>query len=217
MINRLPRPAQPPVPIRATVGEAWRLLREHPAQILLPALVVTAPVSALVAITLTILRLTAFENEPLVLLSEITSDTNRALAFALVAAAGVEVLFGQVARGATVVAVASVATGRVKSLVEALDPAFTRMGAIISLAIVLAALGVGTAVLDTAGLSFLGLGAKAPFPEWGTILADTYQFYKRAPWMVAFPGLSIMAMVLGCNLLGDGLRDVLDPRMAEKG
>ncbi len=83
--------------------------------------------------------------------------------------------------------------------------------------IVLAALGVGTAVLDTAGLSFLGLGAKAPFPEWGTILADTYQFYKRAPWMVAFPGLSIMAMVLGCNLLGDGLRDVLDPRVAEKG
>ncbi len=83
--------------------------------------------------------------------------------------------------------------------------------------LVLAALGVGTAVLDTAGLSFLGLGAKAPFPEWGTILADTYQYYKRAPWMVAFPGLSIMAMVLGCNLLGDGLRDVLDPRLAERG
>ncbi len=79
--------------------------------------------------------------------------------------------------------------------------------------IVQAALGTATAVLDAAGLSFLGLGAKPPSPEWGTMLSDTFRYYRSAPWCVVAPGTAIMGMVLGFNLLGDGLRDALDPRL----
>lgn len=81
--------------------------------------------------------------------------------------------------------------------------------------IVQATLSTGTAVLDAAGLSFLGLGAKPPAPEWGTMLSDTFRYYESAPWCVVAPGLAIMGMVLGFNLLGDGLRDALDPRLKE--
>jgi len=81
--------------------------------------------------------------------------------------------------------------------------------------IVQATLSLGTSVLDAAGLSFLGLGAKPPTPEWGTMLGDTYRYYDQAPWLVIGPGLAILAMVLGFNLLGDGLRDALDPKTKE--
>ena len=81
--------------------------------------------------------------------------------------------------------------------------------------IVQATLSLGTSVLDAAGLSFLGLGAKPPTPEWGTMLADTYRYYQQAPWLVVGPGVAILAMVLGFNLLGDGLRDALDPKTKE--
>jgi len=75
-----------------------------------------------------------------------------------------------------------------------------------------ATLGVGTAVLDAAALSFLGLGAQPPAPEWGRMLNDARTVFRVAPWNMTFPGLAIMLVVLGFNLLGDGLRDVLDPR-----
>jgi dipeptide transport system permease protein len=78
--------------------------------------------------------------------------------------------------------------------------------------IVQASLGVSTAILDAAALGFLGLGAQPPSPEWGTMLADAREFVLRAWWVVTFPGLAILAAVLAFNLLGDGLRDVLDPR-----
>lgn len=78
--------------------------------------------------------------------------------------------------------------------------------------IVQATLGVGTAVLDAAALSFLGLGAQPPAPEWGRMLNDARTVFRVAPWNMTFPGLAIMLVVLGFNLLGDGLRDVLDPR-----
>jgi peptide/nickel transport system permease protein len=81
--------------------------------------------------------------------------------------------------------------------------------------IVQSTLSLGTSVLDAAGLSFLGLGAKPPTPEWGTMLADTYRYYDKAPWLVLGPGLAILAMVLGFNLLGDGMRDALDPKTRE--
>lgn len=81
--------------------------------------------------------------------------------------------------------------------------------------IVQCTLSLGTSVLDAAGLSFLGLGAKPPTPEWGTMLADTYRYYEQAPWLVVGPGMAILAMVLGFNLLGDGLRDALDPKTKE--
>ncbi|HEY9898864.1 MAG TPA: nickel transporter permease [Pantanalinema sp.] len=78
--------------------------------------------------------------------------------------------------------------------------------------LVQATLGIAGAILETAGLSFLGLGAQPPQPEWGTMLNQARAFIRSAPWTVAFPGLAIMAVVLGFNLLGDGLRDLLDPR-----
>ena len=79
--------------------------------------------------------------------------------------------------------------------------------------IVAASLGIGSAILDAAGLGFLGLGAQPPLAEWGLMLSDTRQKLFTAPWLVAFPGIAIMLTVLGFNLLGDGLRDVLDPRL----
>jgi len=74
-------------------------------------------------------------------------------------------------------------------------------------------LGIGAAILDAAGLGFLGLGAQPPLAEWGLMLSDTRQKLFTAPWLVAFPGIAIMLTVLGFNLMGDGLRDVLDPRL----
>jgi dipeptide transport system permease protein len=79
--------------------------------------------------------------------------------------------------------------------------------------IVQATLGISTAILDAAALGFLGLGAQPPLPEWGTMLADAREFVLRAWWVVTFPGLAILITVLAFNLLGDGLRDALDPRL----
>ncbi len=79
--------------------------------------------------------------------------------------------------------------------------------------IVQATLGFSTAILDAAALGFLGLGAQPPTPEWGTMLASSLQFLQRAPWVVTWPGVSILVTVLAFNLLGDGLRDALDPKL----
>src|SRR3954470_4166339 len=76
--------------------------------------------------------------------------------------------------------------------------------------IVQAALGVSDAILEAAGLGFLGLGAQPPMPEWGAMLADAREFITAAPWIMAFPGLAILITVLAINLMGDGLRDALD-------
>ncbi|MCM3748638.1 ABC transporter permease [Paenibacillus pasadenensis] len=81
--------------------------------------------------------------------------------------------------------------------------------------IVQGTLGIATAIIEAAALGFLGLGAQPPDPEWGKMLSDSRQFIQKAPWTVVFPGLSIMLTVLGFNLMGDGLRDVLDPRMKQ--
>jgi len=77
--------------------------------------------------------------------------------------------------------------------------------------LVQATLGVATAELEAAGLSYLGLGARPPAPEWGAMLNDARDYWIAAPWALIFPGLSITLLVLGFNLLGDGLRDALDP------
>jgi peptide/nickel transport system permease protein len=74
-------------------------------------------------------------------------------------------------------------------------------------------LGMATAILDAAGLSFLGLGAQPPTPEWGAMLSQGRDSFFQAPWIMTYPGLAILLTVLGFNLLGDGLRDVLDPRL----
>lgn len=74
-------------------------------------------------------------------------------------------------------------------------------------------LAIATAILEAAALGFLGLGAQAPDPEWGKMLADSKDYLQSAPWTMIFPGLAIMLTVLGFNLMGDGLRDAMDPRM----
>jgi peptide/nickel transport system permease protein len=79
--------------------------------------------------------------------------------------------------------------------------------------LVLSTLGVASAILAASGLSFIGLGAQPPTPEWGAMLNDGRQFLSRAWWITTFPGLMIMIAVLSINLIGDGLRDALDPRM----
>jgi peptide/nickel transport system permease protein len=78
--------------------------------------------------------------------------------------------------------------------------------------VVQATLGVGTAELDSAGLSYLGLGIQPPTAEWGSMLNDARDYWLTAPWALLFPGLAISVTVLGFNLLGDGLRDALDPK-----
>ncbi|GLF92302.1 diguanylate cyclase [Bacillus safensis] len=79
--------------------------------------------------------------------------------------------------------------------------------------IVQATLAIGTAIIEAAALGFLGLGAQAPSPEWGKMLADARPYLVQAPWTLLFPGIAIMLTVLGFNLMGDGLRDTLDPKM----
>jgi dipeptide transport system permease protein len=79
--------------------------------------------------------------------------------------------------------------------------------------IVQSALGMSDAILEAAGLGFLGLGAQPPMPEWGAMLADSRDLIVSHPWVMAFPGLAILITVLAINLMGDGLRDALDPRL----
>jgi ABC-type dipeptide/oligopeptide/nickel transport system permease subunit len=79
--------------------------------------------------------------------------------------------------------------------------------------IVQGTLGIATAILDAAALSFLGLGAQPPTAEWGTMLGTERNQIFTAPHLVFFPGLAIMITVLAFNLLGDGLRDAIDPRL----
>lgn len=79
--------------------------------------------------------------------------------------------------------------------------------------IVQAALSFSTAILDAAALGFLGMGAQPPTPEWGTMLAEAREFILRAWWVVTLPGLAILLTVLAINLIGDGLRDALDPKL----
>jgi len=79
--------------------------------------------------------------------------------------------------------------------------------------IVQATLSFSNAILDAAALGFLGMGAQPPTPEWGTMLATAREFIIKAPWVVTFPGLAILVTVLAINLIGDGLRDALDPKL----
>ena len=82
--------------------------------------------------------------------------------------------------------------------------------------VVVATLGMAPVILSATSLSFLGLGVQPPTPEWGMMLNDGRLFMRRAPYLTTFPGLAIMITILAFNLLGDGLRDALDPRAREK-
>lgn len=79
--------------------------------------------------------------------------------------------------------------------------------------IVNATLGFSSSVLEVAALGFLGLGVQPPTPEWGTMLASARDYIERAPWVVTMPGLTVLTSVMAINLMGDGLRDALDPKL----
>lgn len=81
--------------------------------------------------------------------------------------------------------------------------------------LVFATLNLGALIVETAGLSFIGLGAQPPTADWGTMLADGRQFMMTAPHVAAIPGFAVLALVWGLNMVGDGLRDLLDPRLAQ--
>ena len=78
--------------------------------------------------------------------------------------------------------------------------------------IVVSSLDLAYALLDIAALSYLGLGVQPPTPDWGTMLNDARPYIRDAWWIITFPGVAIIVTVLGFNLLGDGLRDLLDPK-----
>jgi ABC-type dipeptide/oligopeptide/nickel transport system permease subunit len=84
---------------------------------------------------------------------------------------------------------------------------------VLSPIIVLSTLALPQAILSTTSLGFLGLGAQPPSPDWGLILSEGINYIRQAPWISVFPGLAIVYTVLGFNLLGEGLRDLLDPRL----
>ena len=86
---------------------------------------------------------------------------------------------------------------------------------VISKIIILASLDIGTIILYCASLSFLGLGAQPPSPDWGVMISEGKDYMQYAPWLTLFPGLAIAFSALAFNMLGDGLRDLLDPRMKE--
>jgi peptide/nickel transport system permease protein len=83
--------------------------------------------------------------------------------------------------------------------------------------IVQASLAIAFAILAEASLSFLGLGVRPPTPSWGSILQSGYQYLSSAPWLALYPGGAIFLAVLGFNVLGDGLRQALDPRLRRRG
>ena len=78
--------------------------------------------------------------------------------------------------------------------------------------IVQVTMGMASAILSIAGLSFIGMGIQAPMPEWGAMLSEGRDYLAKYPWMCIFPGVMIMITVLSLNLFGDGLRDALDPK-----
>jgi len=81
--------------------------------------------------------------------------------------------------------------------------------------LILMSLDIGSIILYCASLSFLGLGAQPPSPDWGAMISDGKDYLRYSPWMSLFPGLAIAFSALSFNMLGDGLRDLIDPRMRE--
>ncbi|BBK41032.1 ABC transporter permease [Allostella vacuolata] len=127
-------------------------------------------------------------------------------------------VFARLARGAAstiwardfILAARAAGKGQARITVEHVLPN------ILSIVIVQATIAFALAILAEAGLSYLGLGTQPPLPSWGRMLNDAQTFMYDAPYLAVFPGLAIAVAVLGLNLLGDGLRDLIDPRLARK-
>ncbi len=133
----------PPVPVRGTIAEAWRLTRTYPRLVLLPMYVIQVPVAVVSAVINLVLYLTVFSDKGIESASALTAQGLDAVLFASLALAAFDLLFSQVARGATVVGVTAAVAGRPEPLTQLLDPAFTRMGGLLLLALVPIALLAG--------------------------------------------------------------------------
>ena len=129
------------IPVRGTVAEAFRLLRQYPRATMLPQAAIGIPVAVAAAIATVFVFLSAFPDEDVNTVASFSPEARGATLFAMAVIVAAEALFAQVARGATIVAVASAARGRPIPLVEALDPAFTRLGGLVALVLVLGAIG----------------------------------------------------------------------------
>src|SRR5690606_8381874 len=140
--------------VRGTVSEAFGLLRQHPRATMLPQAAIGIPVAVAAAIATVFVFLSAFPDEDVSTVASLSPEASGAALFAMAVAVAAEALFAQVARGATIVAVASAARGRPVPLVEALDPAFTRLGGLVALVLVLGAIGA-LAFLTIVGLIVL--------------------------------------------------------------
>ena len=126
------------------------------------------------------------------------------------------VLFSAVL-GSAIGLVAGFAGGKVDGILMRLTDVFFRylIPSVASKVIVMMSLDLGAVILFCSSLSFLGLGAQPPSPDWGAMISDGRDYLRFAPWMSFFPGLAIAISAVGFNLLGDGIRDLTDPRMRE--
>lgn len=136
-----------PIPIRGTLEEAWRLVRSYPRQVVLPIAVIQMPVALATSVITAVLFLTTFSDEPAENANTLFADGSPGAVLVVVLLAAVDILFGLVARGGAVVGAAAASAGRRVRLVDALDPAFTRMGGLILLALAVASLVVVSVVL----------------------------------------------------------------------
>lgn len=143
-----------PIPVTGTLKEAYALVRRHPRTVLLPLAMVTVPAAAVAGGIYALLFLTIWGDEELRTFADINTSDSRSILFAVVALAASEMLFTQVARGATIVAIAGVLGGKPPSVAEALDPAFTRLGGLLALVLLTAAL-FGVALVTVIGLAVL--------------------------------------------------------------
>ncbi|MGE5595843.1 MAG: hypothetical protein ACM3S1_07395 [Hyphomicrobiales bacterium] len=175
-----PQPALPPrpprIPIRGTVRDAWRIFLGWPRQTILPMAAVQVPVALVTSVVTAISYLTVFKDEPVRDISEIFEDGPSGQLFLMLVLFAVDVLFSQVARGATIVGVGQAARAHRLSLSEALDPAFTRMGGLLLLAIVL---GAGAIVLAFTVVGIVVL----PYLALKFVLSfEAYMLEGLRPW-----------------------------------
>lgn len=172
-----PQPGAPPrVPVFATVREALRLMREYPRETMLPMFAIQAPVAIVSAIVTAVLYVTVFADDPVRQAGDLVSDGSGGPLFAFLAVTAFEVLFAQVARGATIVGVAAARRGEHRALAALLDPAFTRMGGLLALAVITTAVAAAGAVV---AITIIGaVIAIFIFIRWAVVF-ESYMLEER--------------------------------------
>lgn len=179
-------PRVPGIPVMATLKEAWALVRAHPRTILLPMAAITVPLAFIIAAVNAGLFLSVWSDDEVVSIATMTAETRRPVMFGLIVLVAAEVLFAQVARAATIVALAGVIRGREPVLAEALDPAFTRLGGLLALIVIIAIIfGVTlVTVIGILALPYLMLRLGLAF--------DTYMIEGLGPWQALARSWALM-------------------------